>query len=62
MTLPMTNDEATVALAYAVLRLTCLKCTYSWLPRHPKPPAVCPKCKSRTWTVPKKEKVQKEVA
>jgi hypothetical protein len=32
----------------------CNRCGYSWLPRHPVIPKVCPLCKSPYWNKPKK--------
>jgi rubrerythrin len=32
-----------------VTRHTCLRCDYTWMPRYPTPPKVCPVCKSLLW-------------
>lgn len=31
------------------VELECFKCGYKWTPRLPKPPKMCPSCKSRDW-------------
>ena len=37
-------------------KLNCLRCEYSWYPRTPKLPKVCPKCKSPYWNKERKSK------
>lgn len=32
-----------------IRKLTCRQCNYSWYPRVPYPPKVCPNCKHRNW-------------
>lgn len=44
------------ALAIDYLRLTCQRCGHEWLRRRLTPPAVCPRCKSRLWDVPREKK------
>jgi len=34
-----------------LVKLTCLRCGYEWLPRVPSP-AVCPRCKCRDYDEP----------
>ena len=36
-------------------KLTCLRCSHSWLPRIEGRPVSCPSCKSRLWDVPRPE-------
>jgi len=36
-----------------VLECTCQRCGYTWRPRRPWTPAVCARCKSRLWMVPR---------
>lgn len=31
--------------------LRCLRCKHEWLPRRPRKPKVCPKCKRYDWEV-----------
>jgi hypothetical protein len=31
----------------------CYRCIYTWTIRHRRNPKVCPRCKSRLWSVPK---------
>ena len=42
----MSNTES---LTINVKPLTCNNCGWSWYPRSPKRPAVCPSCKCRDW-------------
>jgi predicted Zn-ribbon and HTH transcriptional regulator len=35
----------------------CRKCGHAWVKRIPGRPVECPKCKSRTWDMPKGESV-----
>lgn len=35
--------------------LTCLRCDHKWEPRTPGRAAMCPRCKSRKWDIPRSE-------
>jgi len=35
---------------------TCNRCGHTWRGRLNRPPAECPKCRSRLWCVPKRKK------
>jgi len=49
----MTDDN----LSEPVIKpLSCTRCGWTWYPRGPKKPDSCPKCKSRRWDIPRKEK------
>jgi rubrerythrin len=34
-----------------IRKLECRKCGYTWYPRSPRLPKVCPACKTRKWRV-----------
>ena len=36
----------------------CFRCAFVWRPRHSEP-RLCPRCKSRSWDVPRLEKVRR---
>ena len=33
----------------------CERCGYTWYPRKPELPKLCPACKSRLWQIPKED-------
>jgi hypothetical protein len=35
--------------------LKCERCGYEWIPRREEAPKVCPACKCRTWSTPRKD-------
>lgn len=46
-----TKDPKKLVVGY----LECSKCGRTWIPRHPRPPKVCPdrECRSMRWDEPK---------
>ena len=42
------EDSATIS----VIKLTCLHCGHTWIPRTDRVPVVCPHCKRYGWNVP----------
>jgi len=50
------DDTKEVSNVPIIEKLHCTRCLGSWYPRTPNKPAVCPKCKTRYWDKPRREK------
>ncbi|MBI2860630.1 MAG: hypothetical protein HYX91_03885 [Chloroflexi bacterium] len=44
----------------ALPKLTCTRCKHVWIPRIPRKPKQCPKCRSPYWNKPKWKGIKKE--
>lgn len=50
-------DSFPIGVTYREMDLPtfhCLRCDHGWIPRKPKKPLICPKCKSAYWDRPRK--------